>query len=979
MAAIQTASLLPKSIRANSFLGYIVLTADGRLVAPNQDSVFLGGNHASSATDLVHPQLETDTETLDALRKLGIRPASPETVLREVVSKLLQAPASSNGDRWVDFWRRARDVEQSAAAEIVREFDDWRSYPYDWRGYLQVRTVAGQWRTLYEALLPGPIVPDDGSRDGNVAIDVQFHGPDMGLLRELGAADKPIEDWPISHGHWTGKELEKYQKNCRDQFTQRDLPQTPHSYLLNFDRITTTEPLDVLESLSEEGRTLYTSHLLDLPATYEQWTMRHDTREIYPPMDFESPALAVLREHGRIRTVDGIRKLSDGLGDPPKDRAVLHELLRHPQADRIRQAFDLHAKADLLVDPVRGDSPIPLVDEWPGLKPRLSEQQADLQLVRCDGFRRFDGETDGDEPDCIERDGSIYVARRHDEEQEIRLVLQALRLRITNNGEIERILLGLTPEDVQEERDKVSRCSTDEERLLTAVSETELRRRLPQSLLAILEDTQGSLSGIEVAKAAISVFHTGALREYRDALARLDPPKQWAGRRPAVEFVRSLGFDEEWAGDPNTRREPFVEVDGPYSLPPLHGYQLEIVSNVKDLIRSNGALTGRRGMISMPTGSGKTRVAVQAIVEAIREDELKGGILWVADRDELCEQAVESWRQVWASEGTQATRLRISRMWAGQHPLLPTGDMHVIVATIQTLSAKMKSQASSYEFLADFKVLVFDEAHRSVAPIFTSVMEELGLTRWKRPHEPILIGLTATPFRGRDRQETERLVSRYGKNRLDEGAFASKDPEKVIEELQTKQVLARADHATIQGGNFLMSPDELRQSRQTPYWLPQSVEDRIARDADRTRRIIEAYRKRIDPDWPTLIFATSVEHSKTVAALLTRMGVKARVVSAETETSVRRRIVEEFREGEIKALVNYGIFREGFDAPKTRAIVVARPVYSPNLYFQMIGRGLRGVKNDGNERCLILDVRDNIQNFERRLAFSDLDWLWSTR
>ena len=60
----------------------------------------------------------------------------------------------------------------------------------------------------------------------------------------------------------------------------------------------------------------------------------------------------------------------------------------------------------------------------------------------------------------------------------------------------------------------------------------------------------------------------------------------------------------------------------------------------------------------------------------------------------------------------------------------------------------------------------------------------------------------------------------------------------------------------------------------------------------------------------------------------------------------------------------------------TRAIIVARPVYSPNLYFQMIGRGLRGVKNGGNERCLILDVNDNIVNFERNLAFTELDWLW---
>ena len=114
-----------------------------------------------------------------------------------------------------------------------------------------------------------------------------------------------------------------------------------------------------------------------------------------------------------------------------------------------------------------------------------------------------------------------------------------------------------------------------------------------------------------------------------------------------------------------------------------------------------------------------------------------------------------------------------------------------------------------------------------------------------------------------------------------------------------------------------------------------------------------------------------------MAAFLNMRGVKSRAVSGNTNTLTRRRVVEEFRRGEIKALVNYGVFREGFDAPKTRAIIVARPVYSPNLYFQMIGRGLRGVKNGGNDRCLILNVRDNIQNFQRALAFSDLDWLWA--
>ena len=79
----------------------------------------------------------------------------------------------------------------------------------------------------------------------------------------------------------------------------------------------------------------------------------------------------------------------------------------------------------------------------------------------------------------------------------------------------------------------------------------------------------------------------------------------------------------------------------------------------------------------------------------------------------------------------------------------------------------------------------------------------------------------------------------------------------------------------------------------------------------------------------------------------------------------------------VKVLVNYGVFREGFDAPRTRVVIVARPVYSPNLYFQMIGRGRRGPKNGGTDRCLIINVQDNIDNFERKLAFSDLDWLWA--
>ena len=282
--------------------------------------------------------------------------------------------------------------------------------------------------------------------------------------------------------------------------------------------------------------------------------------------------------------------------------------------------------------------------------------------------------------------------------------------------------------------------------------------------------------------------------------------------------------------------------------------------------------------------------------------------------------------------------------------------------------------------LNDVRLLVVDEAHGSIAPSFTSIMGELGLTFRRREDEICLLGLTATPYRGRNEEETERLVNRYGRNRLDSGAFRSDDAEDVIQELQCMKVLARADHRTIEGAKLRLDEHELRQilDKMLP-WLPDSVERRIADNAERTRRIVEAYESQIqniDPTWPTLIFATSVNHAETVAAMLQLKGVEARAVSGGTDGWVRRSVVEQFRAGKVKVLVNYGVFREGFDAPKTRAIIVARPVYSPNLYFQMIGRGLRGMLNGGSDRCLILDVEDNIENYDRALAFSELDWLW---
>ena len=960
-AALRVAAAIPVSSREGS-LGRVVWTQVGQWVEPNPDAVFLPSPDDHAGMDgqkLVHRQLASDPDALCDLEALGVKPLAPETYFRAIADAVLGNDSATDAD-WHLFWTASRALETIQTVGIVGTRSN----------RVQVLTRSGCWKTLYGVLLPGDFVSTEAGEDSSVAANIDYHKDDVDLLREFGAVSEPqaVHDFSEEPG------FEDYLFECRAGFTSRGLPRTPHWGRLGFRSTYTSGPLCPLEHLSDRSKARYTEALLSIEETFAKWTMRHQTQDIYPPFECESPALAALRRHGRVWCAGTSVPLADALGDHPANVAALAALLSLPLAARIREALAL---ADPTIEPVGEEEPVPLTDAWPGLASHLHDDVAEYNLIRC--LRIADD--DMLSLHCLRKDTDIFLVGTGDDTQDLHLVCRELGLAL-DDGQVSDVLGYVTPAQVEDARARIRAGETDAARLALAVGADALRHGLPDSLVSVLEANDPTLTPIQLAEAAIATFHTSALRRYSHALSMdLAPPRRWAGSAQAVAFVKTLGFSALWAGQRNARRPPYLVVEGPLSLPPLHQYQERIVDNIRAMLLGGAGGTNRRGMISLPTGAGKTRVAVEAVVGAISRG-FRGGVLWVADRDELCEQAVEAWRQVWTSVGAAGRRLRVSRMWAGQPRPLPESDWHVVVASIQTLYARLSRDPGAYAFLREFGLVVFDEAHRTVAPSFTTVMQDIGFTRRQTAEEPFLIGLTATPYRGHDEQETTRLVRRYGSHRLDLGAFKSDDPVAVVKELQGMRVIAEADHEMIDGGGFRLNDEEREQLLAMPYpaWLPRSMESRIARDASRTGRIVAAYERLIgNSGWPTLVFATSVEHAQTVAALLNAKGVTSRAVSGSTERIVRRSIVEDFRAGKIQALVNYGVFREGFDAPKTRAIIVARPVYSPNLYFQMIGRGLRGPLNGGNDRCLIINVRDNIENFERQLAFAELDWLWRDR
>ncbi|URN18862.1 MULTISPECIES: sacsin N-terminal ATP-binding-like domain-containing protein [Streptomyces] len=620
---------------------------------------------------------------------------------------------------------------------------------------------------------------------------------------------------------------------------------------------------------------------------------------------------------------------------------------------------------------------MPLPEEFPTLRQRMGASVGTYSLLRCSTLEEVVRTPHGARAKSLEsaRQGNVIkVLDSLDRLGVLRAVDRELGLRMGEVG-----CCAVLDAQARQEQDEKARSA------LKAVRETEdvtaklelligaeaLRDRLPAGLMeAERQELDGrEPSGLRIAQMAFNAHGDAILKTHaRDIQERFpNAPSSYTGGSAAVSFVVDLGLPAPFAGYRAPTLEQSLTVEGPRDFPRLHDYQERLALNVFEML---DRLAPQRAMLSLPTGAGKTRVTAEAVIRWVKQTgDLKGPLLWIAQTEELCEQAVQSWQFVWSKAGAR-TRLTINRLWTSNEAAPAVDGPQLVVATDAKLQVCLGT--GRYAWLRDAALVVVDEAHVATSPRYTEILGLLGLTQHRT--ERHLLGLTATPFRGHGEEETRRLVNRFGGRRLDEGVFGSGDPYSHLQELG---VLAQVEHRELTGGTIELSRQERENAEQFSL-LSKAAEQRLADDHDRSRRIVAEIAE-MPEDWPVLVFATSVEHAKYLTARLKDHGISASSVDSTTSDSDRRARVRDFRDGRVRVLTNYGVLTQGFDAPATRAVVVARPVYSPNVYQQMIGRGLRGPLNGGKETCLILNVRDNIRNFDTALAFTKFEHLWSKK
>jgi len=76
-------------------------------------------------------------------------------------------------------------------------------------------------------------------------------------------------------------------------------------------------------------------------------------------------------------------------------------------------------------------------------------------------------------------------------------------------------------------------------------------------------------------------------------------------------------------------------------------------------------------------------------------------------------------------------------------------------------------------------------------------------------------------------------------------------------------------------------------------------------------------------------------------------------VSGSTPNEERDALLSDYQDGRLEIVFNCMVLTEGFDAPKTGAVLMIAPTKSDLVYTQRLGRGLRTA--DGKSDCRVLD------------------------
>jgi superfamily II DNA or RNA helicase len=363
----------------------------------------------------------------------------------------------------------------------------------------------------------------------------------------------------------------------------------------------------------------------------------------------------------------------------------------------------------------------------------------------------------------------------------------------------------------------------------------------------------------------------------------------------------------------------YGECNGTNAFP--HFYQLNLKDRVLYDIYNN---YHNSILVTMPTGAGKTVLAMEVIIDFFRSNrnlDKKLHVGWFVSSKELCEQSFQSFQKLWKQKGDR--RVRACRYWGKFNNLDSRIEDKITFGGFPLLISRL-NEDSLKDYLSTIDLLVIDEAHGVKAD-----SRDRLIAMYKNLRGDIfqIIGLTATPFR-LDDEEYDSLKGSFQKHFeiRDENNNPVNSP---IQYLVDNEFLASLKFEKL---NSVIG------SSKSEYY------------GNLHASIIQECRNLLSSNKNVIIFAESYSHAISLNIYLQNNGIENALIIGDTPPNKRKKYLQEFGDPEssLNVLVNESILSTGIDVPGMNAIMVLRDIGSPTLAMQILGRAMRGPKNGGN-------------------------------
>ena len=319
------------------------------------------------------------------------------------------------------------------------------------------------------------------------------------------------------------------------------------------------------------------------------------------------------------------------------------------------------------------------------------------------------------------------------------------------------------------------------------------------------------------------------------------------------------------------------------------------IEAIEDLRHKFKAGYKKLGLV-LPCGTGKT-IIFAFMAKKHLEQNSTNRVLFLVHRRELVEQAEETFKKL----GIQSERLHI--------------------AMAQTITRHLEKEP--YPTL-----IVADEVHHYVSGTFKKILDYFSNANF--------VGLTATPVR-LDGRPLLYSIFEYLYIGQSSDWFINKGWLSKYDYYAPKINLADADWKP-KGSDFDMND---------------------ATDKLDKANIYGDVLKYLDLNRKTIIYSPSVAFSKKITNEINEHYKKpvASHFDGDTPKLERKRIMDMFRNGEIRVLCNCELIGEGVDVPDCDCVMLLRPTKSLALYIQQSMRCLRPYPN---KRAVIYDFVGNV-------------------